>query len=308
MILIIGSTGTTGSAVLSELVKRGIPSRALIRPLKGRAVPRLQSPTIEYVEGDASSAESLAKALVGVSRVFLSMANGPEQRSIELQVIRESSRAGVEHIVKLSAPIVGDDVPVRIARMHYEIEQAIESSGMAFTHIRPYGFMQNLFSLLPTIHGMGLIFGTSGDTRMNFIDARDIAAVSVHSLLNESCRGNAYQLTGPQAISYPQIAAMLSGLGRPVRYVNQTPEKFRLGLRRAKLAPWLVEHIVEIQALAIEYPETPSDTVAELLGRPPRSLDSFVAENRERFRGPFRLGRLAVRLLGPKAAQPPPIS
>lgn len=298
MILVIGSTGTTGSAVLSELARLGIPSRALVRPLNGRTArtPRLQSPYIEYLEGDASSAESLALALVGVSRVFLAMANGPEQRSIELQVIRESSRAGVEHIVKLSAPVVSCDVPVRIARMHYEIEQALEASNIAFTHIRPYGFMQNLFSLLPTIHGFGLIFGTSGDTAMNFVDARDVAAVSVHCLLHQSCRGHAYQLTGPQALSYPQVASMLSALGRPVRYVDQAPEKFRVGLRRAKLAPWLVEHLVEIQELASTHPETPGTTVAELLGRPPRSLDSFVTENQQRFLGPFRLSRLAARV------------
>ena len=307
MILVIGATGTTGSALLQLLAETDTPARALVRPVaitSGQRPPPIVAPSIEHVRGDASDSASLRRVLCDVTKLYLAMGNGPQQREIELLVVQEAKRAGVEHIVKLSAPIVGPTVPVAIARMHFEVEQAIEVSGMDYTHLRPFAFMQNLFSLLPTIHKFGLFFGRCGDAPLNFVDARDIAAVAMHALTKPGSEGRAYQLTGPDAMSYRDVANRISALGRPVTYVDQSPEKFRAGLERAKHPAWLVAHLLEIQELTLAQPESPTSTVADLLGRQPRSLNAFLTENRDRFLGPRSITRLALRLLPISRSQP----
>lgn len=74
-------------------------------------------------------------------------------------------------------------------------------------------------------------------------------------------------------------------LGRPVRYIDLQPHELRQNLiDNAHMPPWLAEHILEIQHLAISRPEAPTDTVVRVLGREPRSLDAFLREHLDRFR------------------------
>jgi len=291
MILVIGATGKIGRPLVDELARRGQPVRCMVRRAPELAPP----PGVELHVGDARDAVAIARALVGVQRVFVAMANGPDQREIELGIVQAAARAGVQRFVKISAPVVGVDVPVAIARMHYEIEQRIESSGMRFTHLRPYAFMQNLLFLAPTIVAWRAFFGITGDAPINFVDARDIAAVAAVALTEAGHEGKAYTLTGPAAVSYPELAGMLSMVvGARVAYVNQSETAMRAGLARARVEPWLVEHLVEIQRLTVAVRETPNDLVRALTGRAPRALADFLEEQVAAFRGPRSLGDRAL--------------
>jgi uncharacterized protein YbjT (DUF2867 family) len=283
MILVLGSSGKIGGAVRQQLAARGVLIRCLVRrsPAPGRAA----GDAAEVVVGDAADPGVLDRAMAGVEKIFLVMENGPRQREIELGVVAAAVRANVRHIVKVSAPIVGPAVPVAIARMHYEIEQAIEASPLAFTHLRPFGFMQNLLSLAPLIAKWDLFFGATGSALLNLIDAHDIAAVAATALTEPGSEGRAYVLTGPETFTYAQIAARLSvALGRRIRYVDQTPEAMRRGLQRQRLPEWLVHHILEIQGLAVSVPEHPNDVVQQVTGHPPRTLDTFLKDHLESFR------------------------
>jgi uncharacterized protein YbjT (DUF2867 family) len=280
VILVIGGTGTTGRAVLEALPAAHLPFRALVRP--GSEV-RLPAGTAA-VQGDAGDAAGLRRALGGVDQVFLAMANGPRQEGLELGIVRAAAAAGVGHLVKVSAPVVGPDVPVAVARMHDRVERAAlaagAESGMTCTFLRPYAFQQNLLSHAATIRTLGVFFGITGDTPLNMVDARDVADVAVTVMQRPGHRGQPLTLTGPEAVSYPEVARRLSLLARRVRYVDQSPEQLRHGLRqRAGLPGWLADHIVEIQELALAVPEVPSDSVARITGRAPRRLDDFLREN-----------------------------
>jgi uncharacterized protein YbjT (DUF2867 family) len=283
MILVLGSTGKIGGGVRQLLAARGVPVRCLVR--RAPALGGAASDSAELVVGDAADPGVLERSMAGVEKVFLVMENGPRQREIELGIVAAAVRAHVRHIVKVSAPIVGPEVPVAIARMHHEIEQAIEASPLAFTHLRPFGFMQNLLSLAPLIARWDLFFGATGGAPLNLIDARDIAAVAATALTEPGSEGRAYVLTGPEALPYAQVAARLSAaLGRRIRYVDQTPEELRRGLQRQRLPEWLLHHILEIQALAVSVPEQPNDVVEQVTGHPPRGLDAFLQEHLESFR------------------------
>lgn len=280
MILVVGATGKTGRNVVAKLAARGTAVRCLVRNRSA------DSSTPELVVGDAADPEVQARALCGIDRVFLAMGNGPSQRAIELGLVKNAERAGVRQIVKVSAPVVGPTVPVAIARMHYEIEQAIAATSMAYTHLRPYAFMQNLLAHAPTIIAWRAIFGLTGDAPINLVDARDVADVATVALTAPELARGALVLTGAEAVTMPEVARRLTAvLGESVTYVHQQAPALRRGYVRAGLPVWLIEHLLEIQQLTLSEPEHSNDVVARVTGQAPRSLDAFLREHADHFRG-----------------------
>jgi len=310
MILVIGSTGTTGRLVLQRLGDAGVPARALVRPSSAAVARRHPAlPGVTVVLGDAGDPESLRAALRGVDRVFLAMGNGPDQLHHELAVVREAARSGVAHLVKVSAPLVGPDVPVAVARTHHRVEEAVRAAALDHTFLRPYAFLQNLLHSAPTIRLAGFFSGITGDTPLNMVDARDVAEVAVVALTAGGGRGPLV-LTGPESVSYPEVARRLTALGHPTRFVDLDPVEYRRDLRRGGLPPWLVDHLTEIQGLALAHPERPNGTVATLTGRSPRTLDAFLAERLPAFAAPLspreRLAALPLRVAGARRGRPRP--
>ncbi|WP_441249013.1 NmrA family NAD(P)-binding protein [Kitasatospora sp. McL0602] len=283
----MGATGTTGTALLHSLRALGTPVRALTRtpqrPLPGTADAHHLPIQTQYA--DATDPSSLRSAFEGATQLFLAMANSPAQVELETRVIDIAARTGIEHIVKISAPAAEPDSPVAISRGHHAIEEHLRAGGLTHTVLRPYAFMQNLLRLAPTVTH-GVLVGAMGDAPCNYIDARDIGEVAAAALTRPAIAGGTYTLTGPEAVSYPDLAARLVTLtGSRIRYVDLTPDELRDHLvQRAHMPPWLAAHVAEIQQLAVARPEAPTGTVADILGRPPRTLDAFLDEHRDHFR------------------------
>ncbi|MFF1873037.1 NmrA family NAD(P)-binding protein [Streptomyces sp. CB03911] len=291
----MGATGATGTALLHSLRALDAPVRALTRtphrPLPAAAgeplpgTPGAHPRPVQVTYADATDPDSLRTAFEGADQLFLAMANGPAQVELETRVIDIAARAGIAHIVKISAPAAEPDSPVAVSRGHHAVEEHLRASGLTATVLRPYAFMQNLLRLAPTV-AQGLILGAMRDAPCNYVDCRDIGDVAAAALTRAEVAGGSYTLTGPQALSHPDLAARLTALtGRPVRYVDLAPQDLREHLvHRARMPAWLAAHVTEIQQLAVARPETPTGTVAGILGRPPRTLDAFLDEHRDHFR------------------------
>src|SRR5262249_37402051 len=161
--------------------------RALVRNrVKARALEAF--PTVELVEGDMSKPETLSAALSGVRRAL--MISSSDQHMVETQTIfiDACKKAGVDHIVKLSGAESGisfDPKNFRFTRMHEEIERYLESSGLAWTHLRPSQFMQVYFREVPTIVSEGTIFLPMEYAKLSPVDIRDIAKVALAVLSAE---------------------------------------------------------------------------------------------------------------------------
>ncbi|OKP96085.1 SDR family oxidoreductase [Paenibacillus sp. P46E] len=288
MIVIVGATGTIGSALLERLVDLGVPVRALSREpekLRNQIGEKGQS-TIEIALADAADPESLRRAFTGASQLFIAMSNSPRQIELETSIIQIAAESGINHIVKISSPAFEQSSPVAVAGWHQEIEKVLRESGLTRTVLRPYAFMQNLMRLAPTITTQNVFFGSMGDSPCNFIDCRDIADVAAEALINPEVSGQIYTLTGSEVFSYPQIAGQLSALlNRPISYINLKPQELHRNLiEHGHMPPWLANHVVEIQTMSTVIPEIPNDTVKRLLGREPRTLDAFLHECVENFR------------------------
>ncbi|MEU0988266.1 NmrA family NAD(P)-binding protein [Streptomyces sp. NPDC005953] len=284
----MGASGTTGGALLRSLAASGVPSRALtrdpdrLRAHLGEAVSHL----VEVVPADAADTDSLRAAFKGARQLFLAMANGPAQVGLETRVVDTAADSGIEHIVKISDPVAAADSPVTLSRGHHAVEEHLRASGLTHTVLRPYAFMQNLLLLAPAVAARSVVLGAMQDAPCNWIDSRDIGDVAAATLTRADLRGGTYVLTGSEAVGYGELTEILTRLlGRPVRYVDLPPHELRENLvHHAHMPPWLAEHVVEIQQLAVSHPESPTDTVTHVLGRPPRTLDAFLREHLARFR------------------------
>src|SRR5260221_9756814 len=177
MLLVTGASGLNGGAVVRRLSAQGVPVRALVRSLN-RAANLASLPGVQVVEGDMARPESLAAALRGVDRAMLTSSSDPAMLEVQLNFIDAARAAGVEHIVKLSGIMPELDSAFRFARMHGQIEQRLEASGIAFTHLRAGEFMAAYFRQVPMIAAKGAMFLPMEEARIASIDVGDIAEIA----------------------------------------------------------------------------------------------------------------------------------
>ena len=269
MILVFGATGTVGNELISILSGDDVPAIAVTR---GPAPPRPRR-GVRWVQADLAAPASVEGLFSGVRSMFLLTGNHPDMARLQIAAIDAAARAHVEHVAKLSALGASDHSRLPIGRAHYEAESALMASGMRWTILRPHVFMQNLLGQARAIAHEGRIVGGSGDGRIPFIDTRDIAAVAAVALTRPGHDGQKYILTGPEALSYSDIARILSGvIGRPVEYhdfYDEAGDRNTLAAHQRAGGKTAMVH----------------DTVRRILGREPRSSAEFAKDHARIFRG-----------------------
>ncbi|KAA0110360.1 SDR family oxidoreductase [Mycolicibacterium sp. P1-5] len=240
MILVTGAAGLTGSAVIEEFARRGLPVRALIR--RPAQVARFEGmPTVEAVTGDMLDPKSLRAALDGVDRALMISTAGLQMMDAQCTFIEAAKSAGVQHIVKVSGIDSGvgfDPYAFRAARWHAHIERYLKGSGVAWTLIRPTQFMQ--FYLPGTVTGVDPVARELvmpiGDSELNPVDIDDIARVAVELLHSHGHEGKSYFMTGPQALTMSEVVQDISRVtGTLFTYRPVTLEQKRRDLAAAGL-------------------------------------------------------------------------
>jgi uncharacterized protein YbjT (DUF2867 family) len=230
VILLTGAAGAAGSLIAKEFVEHREPVRILVRArAKARAYEGL--PTVEVVEGDMSRRSSLGPALEGVDRVL--MISSPSLDMVETQraFIDACKASGVRHVIKFSGLDARPETRFPFGRMHKQVEEYLEASGLAWTHLRPTGFMQEYLREAPSIINQGALHLPLGDVRLNPVDLADVGRIGFLLLRDGGHEGKRLHVTGPEALGMEEIAERISGaIGKSVRYVSITPEQRRNAL------------------------------------------------------------------------------
>lgn len=280
MILITGASGNVGKEVLKQVTQTGVPVRAAFQsPSKAATAPS----GTEIAIVDYNRPETLQAALKGVERVFLVGPPTSDLVALERKAVDEIKRAGVPHIVKLSA--MGGRGAI-FPRQHADSENYIKSSGVGYTFLRPNGFMQNFVIYnASTINTQNAFYGCQGDGKVSHIDIRDIAAVAVRTLTGNGHEGKAYTLTGPEALTNARIAQTLSeDAGREIKYVDLTPEEFKQAIVAAGVPEWSANALIDLQRFYREGGASAvTKDVEEVLGRKPTSFEQFSRDHRSAF-------------------------
>jgi uncharacterized protein YbjT (DUF2867 family) len=286
MILVTGATGLNGGELVRLLSARNVPVRALVRdPSRATALAALAN--VEVVVGDMARPDTLAQALRGVDRAMLISSSDPAMFEVQSNFIEAARKAGVKHVVKLSGIMPDTDSPFRFARMHGEVEQKLERSGIAFTHLRAGEFMHAYFRQVPAIVARGAFFLPMEDARIASIDVRDIAEAAAAALTEPGHEGKTYPLTGPEALTMTEVAEKLSAAtGKPIRYVNVTPDEAKQAQLAAGVPPYTADALAELFAERRRGKESRVwPVIEEIIGRRPTTFDDFALRNAAIFRG-----------------------
>jgi uncharacterized protein YbjT (DUF2867 family) len=277
-ILVTGATGNIGGEVIKHLRERQAPIRALVRDRHKAA--DLAAQGIELAQGDLNHPESLDAALQGCDKALLVMPNHPQQVELECQFIDAAKRAGVRHLVKLSVLRAGE-IPSTFQQWHRQIEQHLEASGMAWTHLRPNMFMQNMRWFIQTMAQQGTLYHSIDNTvPISHVDARDVSAVAALCLSEAGHEHKAYELTGAAAITFDRVVEDFArALNRSVNYVRVAPADMKVARLANGEPEWYLDAEAELFACWQDGAGTAiTTTVADLLNRSPATFTAFAQD------------------------------
>jgi uncharacterized protein YbjT (DUF2867 family) len=213
----------------------------------------------------------------------------PVRELVELEgnMVDACQAAGVRHVV-LNSALGAGDYPKSFPSWHRRVEDKLKASGLDYTILRPNSFMQNILTYYaPGIRTQGVFYAAMGNARTSFIDVRDVASVAANTLTSPKHKGKAYELNGPEALTYAEVAAKITrASGRKVQYVDIPVAQQRQSMLDQRMPEWLVTALLDLQAYYTggKGGEV-DDVVSSIFGRAPRSMDQFLAEFADSFVG-----------------------
>lgn len=289
MILVTGATGNTGSEVVRALRQRGAAVRAFVRD--PAAAREKLGEDVQLAQGDFADQASVHAALNGADRVFLSGADCPDRVGYETSLIDAAAAAGVSQIVKLSGIGSAPASPVAPWAWHGQIEQHLLQSGVPAVLLRANFYMSNLLASAEQVAEHGQLAAPAGSARIGMVDPRDVGTCAAAVLTEAGHDGRTYLVTGPQAITFADVAHELSSIaGRQVTYVDLPDEVAVRGLVQTGLPEPVARVIVSVfGALRDGAGEQVTDTVRALTGRPPADIAAFLGPHAKLF-APLAVG------------------
>lgn len=289
MILITGAAGLSGSAIVKEFSLKKVPVRALVRN-RAKVDTIAKLPGVEIVEGDMARPETLGPALEGVNRALMISSSNSTMATTQTTFIDACRVAGVTYVVKFSGRESGigfEAANFRFTRMHEEIEDYLENSGLSWTHLRPAQFMQVYLREARMIADRGMLLLPLDNVALSPVDILDVAKIAFSVLTRKSHENRSLDITGPQALKMAEIAEIIGkAIGKPVHYRSIAPEDHRRAMAAAGLPSFTIDALGEQAAERRRHPESNVDLGAhKAFGVEPTRFEQFARRHAVIFRG-----------------------
>ena len=234
--LVIGATGLLGHEISRRLAEAGGAVRALVRqtsdPAKRAELERLG---IELVEGDLKDPASLARACAGVQSVISTASStfsrqpGDSIESVDhkgqLALLDAAKKAGVEHFVFISFR-ENPRIQYPLVAAKRAVEQALKTSGMAYTILQASYFMEIWLSPalgFDVANGKVRLYG-DGSRAISWVSYRDVARAAAAAVAEPTARNLVVELGGPQALSPSEVVRMFEAAGAGEIATESVPE------------------------------------------------------------------------------------
>lgn len=276
-IAVTGASGQLGKRVAARLSAAGVLVRLLVRdPTRAPVLGGEHNVAIcTYADANAMRA-----AFDGIHTALLVSASESADRLDQHRIaIQAATEVGVRHLVYTSFQGAAEDAVFAHARLHWATEQLLRDSGTAFTALRDSFYL----GIFPAFVGPdGVIRGPARDGRVAAVSHDDVADVATAVLRDPAAHvGAVYDVTGLEALTMPEIAAVLSEVaGREIRFHDETLEQARASRARYGTPDWEVEAwISTYTAIAVGELATVSDTVATIAGHPAETLREHLVAN-----------------------------
>jgi uncharacterized protein YbjT (DUF2867 family) len=284
-LLVTGATGNVGSALVPLLAETDAAVRVLVP--SSEEADDLRGYDVHVVVGNFDRPETLDDALLGVQTAFLVAPAGPDLAAREFAFLDAVERCAERpHVVKLAA-LGWQDPRSRFSAEHGKVVERLRSGPMRYTVLAPNGFMQDVLRFAAMVQEESALLLPTGDGAVSHVDARDVAAVAAHVLTRPAPHdGRAYDVTGPEALTYAEVAEQVSEVaGREVGYVNTAPDEVRKRLLGYGWSEWTVDGMLEVYAAyAAGAAAVVTDEVSKATGRPACDLRRFLREHAAPFR------------------------
>ena len=278
MILVTGSAGKTGRAVIQALDAFGAKVRALVR--RADQIQMVESMGAhDVVVGDMRTQSSMEQAVQGVGAIYHICPNvNPEEVSIGQIVIATAQKAGVAHFVFHSVL-----KPQTEAMPHHwnklRVEERLIESGLPYTILQPAAYMQNILVHWESIINEGVLpVPYPADTRLSLVDLLDVAQAAATVLTEPGHHFATYELVSVAGLSQTEVTGILSQeLGRPVQVSVIPLETWQEQARGTEMGDYQVETLVSMFRYyrRFEFLGNPQ-VLGWLLNRPPNSFSAFV--------------------------------
>ena len=282
MITVFGATGTTGAPLVDTLLTKGAKVRAVTSdPAK---LDQLKAKGCDAVTANFTDRAALETACTGAERIYLVTPAHLDMRQWKANAIAAAKAAGVQHVVLATGLGASPKAGLTFGKWHSETQELLKESGLDWTFVQPTYFMQNLLWQAGSIAKDGVYYDDLGGP-VAWIDARDIADVAAEALTGSGHAGKGYGLTGPEALTGEEVAAVLSEeTGRSVTCAPLPSDAAKAGMVSAGMQEEVAAAMVELASIAPKgYLARIETTVSDVLGRPARRFRDFVAENRDAF-------------------------
>lgn len=273
-ILVLGSTGNVGQHLVPSLVAAGENVVAASR--QASSVP--STATVQPVRLDLHDPSTFAPALENVDRVFVAAPAGYLAAHELLGPFLDVALSAPRRFVLQTADGVqyNDEAPLR------QLERRLEASGRPYVFLRPNWFMDNFHTFWRApIDASGVIPVPAGDARSAFIDALDIADAASAALRSDRFDGQAFSLTGPEALSYAEAAEILSRhLGRTISYQHVEDGVFTQSMIDAGLPADYSGFLTLLFSFVRQGAASQvTEAVQQLTGNAPRTLEAYAKRN-----------------------------
>ena len=290
-IIVSGASGQLGSLVIDELLARKVAPENLILVSRTPNTAHLQGYAARGASvrfGDFNEPESLDDAYRGGTRMLLISVNGGggDRPQLHKAAIDAAVRAGVKHIAYTSYVNADRYETSTIAVDHRRTERILEESGVAWTMLRNQIYANGLVDQAVQIVRDGALVTHTPDARVAYVTREDCAAAAAAVLAAPGHENKAYNITGPDAIGPRELVALASEIsGKRVELMALSEADYRARLAQSGMSEAAINGTISFAAeLDSPYLREPSTAVAEITGRPAKSVRQLLVENRKRLR------------------------
>jgi uncharacterized protein YbjT (DUF2867 family) len=276
LIAVTGATGGIGGRVARRLADRGVTQRLVVRDA-GRA-PSLPGAGVA-VAGDFGDADAMREVLRGVHTLLLvSASEAADRLDRHRSAVDAAVAAGVQRVVYTSFLGAAPACTFTFGRDHWHTEQLLRASGLAYTFLRDNLYLDVLAHF---VGEDGVIRGPAADGRVGAVARDDVADVAVAALLGAAHDGRTYDLTGPESLTFAEVAEELeAAAGRRIAYHPETMEEAYASRAQYGAPDWEVAGwVTTYAAVAAGELDVVTDAVAEVAGHPPMSLVDYLTAN-----------------------------
>ena len=292
-----GNQGSTGRVIASLLLEQGIPVRAFVHKLDSRS-EELRQLGAEIFAGDLLDPASVLAAMKGVTRAYFTypVADGLlEAASIFAATARE---AGLELVVNNSQfQSTPDDPWFRDLRntpslrnlQHRLADRIFDWAHVGALHLQTPPYYENLRALVRgTVAAQDTAFlpWGEGDAIIPLAGAEDVARVAAALLAGPAAPSlTVYPIVTETPTVLEIIATLSAALGRPIRFVPITDERWAQAVKK-HINPHALDHLSHLWRYfrKNEASVLATDTVHAVTGRNPQTLAEFFRVNAESFR------------------------